>query len=235
MQLKYINLEEVDSTNDYVKRNADLLEDGTVVTAKRQTLGRGRMGRSFLSPEGGAYMTLLLKRVKKEIVEFITPMVAVAVAEAIEPFTLGKVQIKWVNDVLINGKKVCGILCESKYSCGEAEYVAVGIGINVNLPNGGFDKEIKETATSITETQNSNLIQEIIISVTNKFIKSYENFDAVQIVERYRKRDCLTGKTVTIRIGENTIEGEAVGINDKCNLIVKTIDGIKTVLSGTLH
>ena len=131
-------LDTVDSTNEYLKRNADKLNKNTVVVARTQTNGKGRLGRHFQSDDGGLYMSVFLKpHLSPEQSLFITPAAAVAVAKAVENVCKKQTEIKWVNDVYINSKKVSGILAESKIdSNGNAlEYVVLGIGINLFQQN----------------------------------------------------------------------------------------------------
>ena len=112
------------------------VDDGYVLIAKRQTQGRGRLGRSFLSEEGGLYMSLLLRpTLSPEDTALITPIAALAVAEAIEKHTAHTASIKWVNDVYCNGKKVCGILTEAKIDpvSLKTDFVIVGVGLNVYM------------------------------------------------------------------------------------------------------
>ena len=126
-------LEETTSTNDYIKKSSNL--DSAVVIAKKQTLGRGRLNRTFYSPENkGIYLSILVKpQLETKNSVKITTFTAVAVANAIEKVSGLKTQIKWVNDIFINGKKVCGILAEASQNFKESklDYAVIGIGINL--------------------------------------------------------------------------------------------------------
>ena len=131
-------LKEVDSTNTYLKNAAEKGEkDGSVIIAETQTAGRGRIGRNFYSDKGGLYMSILIRPdMPTERSLFITTGTAVAVSKAIEKTSGKSVGIKWVNDIFIGGKKVCGILTEgtSNFETGQLQYAVVGIGINVTEP-----------------------------------------------------------------------------------------------------
>ena len=146
-------LEEIDSTNRYVKQlGAAGAPEGRVVIANRQSAGRGRLGRSFFSPgEKGIYMSVLLRpEIELERAVLITSMAAVAVARAIERVSDIPAKIKWVNDIFLNRKKVCGILTESGINAetGKLEYAVLGIGVNVGSME--FPEELKGIATSVS-------------------------------------------------------------------------------------
>lgn len=137
----------VDSTNLYLRRLADTAADGTAVIAASQTAGRGRSGRSFLSPEGGLYLSVLLRpELAPERLPSLTPLAAVAVCRAVEAACGARCGIKWPNDVLLEGKKICGILFESVLGR-EKPCVIVGIGINANTAS--FPEELRAIAGSI--------------------------------------------------------------------------------------
>ena len=160
---------ELDSTNQYLKELAkEGAKAGTVIIANKQSAGRGRLGRSFFSPEGtGIYMSILLRpemELQKSV--RITSMAAVAVARAIERVSGIEAKIKWVNDIFLNGKKVCGILTESGINAitGTLEYAVLGIGINVGTIQ--FPEELKDIATSICNECNHTVTRtELIIEI----------------------------------------------------------------------
>ena len=144
----------IGSTNTALKERAAAGEsEGLVIVAGEQSAGRGRMGRRFYSPAGtGLYMSLLLRpECTAAECALLTPAAAVAAAEAFEAVTGRTVQIKWVNDVLLEGKKVCGILTEASLdaSRGRADWAVVGVGVNVLAPAEGFPQEIRDTAGAL--------------------------------------------------------------------------------------
>ncbi|PWM47238.1 MAG: biotin--[acetyl-CoA-carboxylase] ligase [Clostridiales bacterium] len=210
-----IYLDTVDSTNTYLKKLADDgAPDRTAVVSAMQTKGRGRMARSFYSPsESGLYMSVLLRAAAPET--DITTMAAVAVCRALEQQFDTKAEIKWVNDIFINHKKVCGILTEG-VSCGREFYAVLGIGINVFEPEGGFPEDIKQIAGSVCSlTPDKELIKQLANTILTEFFKIYENKN---YVEEYRRRCFVIGKTVILPDGE---KGTAVDVDDNINLIVK--------------
>jgi BirA family biotin operon repressor/biotin-[acetyl-CoA-carboxylase] ligase len=149
---KPVILEETDSTNRWLKEAAVKgAPDGTVVIARRQTSGRGRFDRSFSSPEGGLYYSQLKRNFPggDDLVK-ITQLVAVAVRRAIIESTGAEPQIKWINDLYLQGKKICGILCES-VSIGPENHIIVGIGINVNTRPEDLPGELQDKAGSLAQ------------------------------------------------------------------------------------
>ena len=149
---RVICLESVDSTNNYLKRNAGTLPAGTVCMANEQTGGRGRMGRTFQSPaDQGIYLSMLLRpEGTPEELMGITAMTAVAMCRAVEDVCALRPRVKWVNDLLLGGKKFCGILTEMSLEgeTGRIQYVIVGVGINVGEES--FPPELRDIATSLT-------------------------------------------------------------------------------------
>lgn len=230
---------ELTSTNDYLK-NAALCgaADRLCAVAIRQTHGKGRLGRSFFSPEGGLYMSLLIKRkIPVSAANFLTPTAAVAVANALEAKNSKKIGIKWVNDLYADGKKVCGILTESGISKNPEflDFAVVGIGINLNRPEGGFPEDIRERAgvafeEKIGEEQKTELIFEILErldKLTDKAITGDRGF-----VREYRERSVLIGREVEIVLPGEAYRAKVVGIDGDCALTVRTSDGEKKVFAG---
>lgn len=239
----------VDSTNNVLKQYAAEGEKrNMVLLTEKQSAGRGRRGRSFYSPEGtGLYLSLLLHPdVGPEEGTMLTTLTAVAAAKAIEK-TMGEpVQIKWVNDVWLRGRKISGILTEGSASLeeGRLEYVIVGIGINIYEPPGGFPEELKEVAGAVftshipRENFRNRLSAEFLIS----FMKYYENFPSKDYLEEYRNRLFVIGKRVRIITygGASCEDGaqtgreyaQVLGINDACHLQVRYDDGTVEFLSS---
>jgi len=189
-----IYLKTVDSTNTYLKQRANGLPDRTVVIAKSQTAGKGTRERSFISPEGGLYMSVLLKNV---VPDLLTVCAGVSVADAIAELDADKnPKIKWVNDVLINGKKVCGILTEAS----SGNYI-VGIGINIK-----HSDKLPDTATALGFEMPPEKILE-------KFFYYLDN----DVMDKYRAYSSVLSQR--IKFGER--EGIAAAILDNGNLKVK--------------
>lgn len=229
--------DELDSTNNYLKKLGSQGEkEAQLVIAQSQTGGRGRMGRSFYSPNGtGIYFSLLLHpeyAIEKSL--FLTVMAAVSVAETVMKYNKNGVKIKWVNDIYIDGKKVCGILTEGAInSDNKLDYAVVGIGINVISPDNGFADEIKDIATAIFPGKTEeNIKEKIIAEVVNRFFEMYNGFDT-DYVNRYKKYSYLTGKEINIISGEITRPATVLGITDDCHLRVKNEKGeIEEISSG---
>ncbi len=230
----------VTSTNSLLKELAASGEaEGKVLIAEEQSCGRGRMGRSFYSPEKtGIYMSILLRpNVTVDDSLFITTAAAVAVARSIEKITASSSTIKWVNDIYCNDKKVCGILTEAgiDFEGGGLEYAVLGIGINVGSPQGGFPDELKTIAAGIFDTNvyESDVRSKLIAEVLNSFFDYYDNLHGKTFLEEYRNRSFLLGKEVNIITGKEIQQGLAYDIDDKARLLVKMPDGeIKVLSSG---
>lgn len=230
--------EELDSTNNYLKKlGSQGKKETTLVIAESQTGGRGRMGRSFYSPNGtGIYFSLLLRpEIPTEKALNLTVMAAVAVAETVIKYSNGDVKIKWVNDVYIDGKKVCGILTEGAVNptTKMLDYAVVGIGINVIAPENDFPYEIKDIATSIfKENTEENVKEKIIAEVINRFLDMYYGKDT-DFVKRYKEYSYLTGKEINIISAENIRPAIVLSITDDCHLLVKNEnDEIEEISSG---
>lgn len=221
----FIGFEEIDSTNNYIKENWQNLPDLTVVTAEKQTAGRGRTGKSFESPKGtGAYFSLLLKNnISMEISKHLTVMAAVAVLDELKTVTQRDVKIKWVNDIYIDGKKVCGILTEGSVNPKKDiwNYAVIGIGINLVEPQNGFSSEIADTVTTVFESECNEAQKKKLINGIIKRIYAMVRGEDLSYIDRYRKNSYLHGKKINI-IRENSAEpATALFIDENCNLVVK--------------
>lgn len=225
-------LKETDSTNNDAKR---CMEEGgvhgTLIVAERQTAGRGRRGRLWESPEGTAiYMTIGMKpEFAPDKVSMLTLVMALSVAEAIEEQSGLEAGIKWPNDVVVNKRKVCGILTEMIL---EAEYircVVTGVGINVNQPS--MPEEIAQTATSLFIEKGEKLSRAALIeSVMRHFENNYDCFigslDLSELKEAYEARLANKDQLVRVLDPKGEYEGIARGIRCTGELIVELPDGI---------
>ena len=240
-----VNLEvrkSVTSTNTMLKKLAGGGEaEGKVLIAEEQTGGRGRLGRNFYSPSRtGLYMSVLLRpKVTVEDSLYITTSAAVSVAKAIEKVTGCAAEIKWVNDIFCNGKKVCGILTEAgvDFEGGGLEYCIVGIGINVARPQEDFPDEIKEIAGGIFEPNrySSNLRSKLAAEILNYFLGYYSEFSKKAFIDEYRKRSLLIGKEINIISGDQLQNARALEIDENARLVVQLPDGeIKALSSGEI-
>lgn len=230
---KIILLEETDSTNRVAKELAWQGEpEGTLVLANVQSAGRGRLGRNFYSPAGSGIYASLILRPNLEATQAlrITSCAAVAVARAIETVTALSPQIKWVNDVYINGRKVCGILTEASFS-GQGEQMQHAIlGIGVNVRKMQFPNELSGIATSLeNETKESVSRSRLLAEICNEFSVFYENIEKGTFLEESKRRSFVLGKQITVHTPDGTYEAKAVDLNEEGHLIVEK-DGIRECL-----
>lgn len=229
-------LEEVDSTNTYMKeRAADGAEDFSLVASRSQSAGRGRKNASFYSPKNsGVYFTVLIRNIDFTRARFLTAMAAVASAEGIEQVFGLKARIKWVNDVYIDGKKCVGILTESvtNMELNEIDYAVVGIGINVREPEGGFPEEIKNIAGACITAAKGNAAEDafnkVVAAVYTSLKKLYTNFDKARLNAEYVRRSYLDGKRVTVLTsGDEEYPATVKGIDEDFRLAVVTDAGVE--------
>lgn len=230
---KIIYFEETDSTNNEVKRHADA-KDGSVFIAEYQTAGKGRRGRIWESEAGAEILmsVLLMPNIPPEQIPALTAVAGLAVCRAIRSFGLDA-GIKWPNDIVINGKKLCGILCEM-FTMGESSKIAVGIGINANTKS--FDGELESKATSIyLQTGKRISREELTAAVLLELDKCYANFlknGFSSLLKEYSSL-CLTlEKKVEIVTGNSSYFAKAVGITMNGELLAETENGIKIINSG---
>ena len=231
-----ILLESVDSTNEYLKALArsSAPKDKTVVIAETQTNGKGTKNRSFISKKGGIYLSILIKPSLSGFdATAVTPMTAVAVSDAIEHISGKTTQIKWVNDVYLSDKKVCGILCESVIdACGKMPYIIVGIGVNLFKPEGDFPTEIKPIATSIFEDENTQIKENFIATLIDLFFNYYDKIGDKTFLEKYREKNLVLGKKINILTAQTPQKATALEIDDNCCLVVELPDKSKKILSS---
>ncbi len=220
--------EEIDSTNNEAKRKArELLYSPALFVTERQTSGRGRKDHAFYSPKTGLYLTVLLP-IQDEIeqIQKITCAAGVAVCGVIESLTGQHPMIKWVNDILIDGKKVCGILTEL-ITDEENLPRAVAVGIGLNLCTEDFPEEFRDRAGNIGEVNKNQLCGEIVRSLLFEYDHLREN----HFLKKYTERSLALGKIITYeRVGAiHTAKG--VSISNNGGLVVEE-DGILTTLSS---
>ena len=227
----------IDSTNNYLKAKAlENEKEGLTAIAARQTGGKGRLGRSFFSPpDSGLYISFLLRpdSPASEALK-ITTIAAVAVALAIEDAFGVETQIKWVNDVYINGKKICGILTEAAIDMesGGLEYAVCGIGINVYTPEGGFPDEIKEIAGAVLSEKTKNGRNKLAACLIKRFFELYENHDPHAYYDDYKKRLIWVGEQIYLIKGDKKTPAVMLGVDEECRLHVKFEDGSESFISS---
>lgn len=235
----YAVFETLDSTNSYIRRaEPNGLPDGYVVCALSQSAGRGRHGKSFISPAGGVYLsTIMCPAAAAEECACLTAWAAVAVCSAIEKVCGISPQIKWVNDLVLGSKKICGILSELAFDeNGGIKYVIIGVGVNANTPGEYFSGELSGIASSIFEetgifVDEAALAAEIALQLRNIASSFPEN--KADILEQYRSRCASLGKEVAVLLPEGEFTAFAENIDESFRLVVRGADGtLRTLLGG---
>lgn len=236
---KIVCFDKVESTNEVCKKlYFENAEEGTVVIADTQSTGRGRLGRNWTSkPKSGVYMSILLKPdINPAKLSSVTLCAGLAVCTALKEDFGINAGIKWPNDIVVDGKKICGILTEMSGQMQKVDFVVVGIGINVN--NESFPEEIQHKASSLYLLSGKKFKRSSIAkAVLNRFDKIYNIFEKEgfkPFKEEYETNCINIGKKVrVIKHGDESYEALAVGINDDGELTVKKDNGeITDVFSG---
>lgn len=238
--------ETLDSTNTYAKILAQKeFENGTVIVADQQNMGRGRLGRTWSSVKGkGIWMSILLKPdIIPSKIQIITLAAAVSIVRAIKELYNLEVKIKWPNDILLDGKKLSGILTEMSCSIEEINYLVLGIGININHISDDFPFELRDIATSIRKYyyekfnidkifSRSDIIKKVLISFEEIYkLITEKEFDV--IINEWRVNSCTLGKKIEVNDFSKKISGIALDIDDEGRLIFKKENGeIINILSG---
>jgi len=231
----FYNFDVLSSTNDKAREFAKEGKSSLVVVAERQEKGRGRFGREWSSSFGGLYMTILLhvKDINKS--RYLTFIAAISVARAVREISGLDVKVKWPNDVLVNGKKICGILTETV--SGKKSSALVGIGLNANQKK--FPRSIGNKATSLKIQTNKNYgikkISKLIIMEFNNLYSYYDKRNYGKIIEIWKKYSHTLGKTVKAKTLTGTYTGKAVDVDSDCNLVLRLNDGsVKKIVEGDI-
>ncbi len=229
---KVIGFAVLESTNSFAKKIAKSnCEDGTVIIAKRQRSGRGRLGREWYSDsDKGIWMSIVLKpQLLLEEVQVLTLGVSVAVVYAIRKTTNIFAGVKWPNDIIINNKKVCGILTEMSTKADKISYIVIGIGINVDHEYKDFPDDIRNIATSINIELKQNfdkdtLTKQILIEL-EKIYCMLKNYQSDEIIKLYRNYSVILGKQISFVLNGVENSGSVVDIKNNGALIVKCTNG----------
>lgn len=232
----------VTSTNTLLKEQAAAgAPEGTLLVALSQTAGRGRLGRTFHSPEGtGLYFSLLLRPTcAPEEALMLTVAIAAAATETIDALTGRLPGIKWVNDLYLDDRKLAGILTEAAISpeTGRLDYAVVGIGINVEEPENGFPSEIADIAGALYPNKKTpaELREQLVAGIVNRFYEYYEHLADREFFEYYRTHSCLIGREVLVTNLATDTEGRvarAIAIDEECHLVVEYEDGQREALQS---
>ncbi len=230
----------IDSTNRYLLGLGEKgFPEGTVAVADEQTAGRGRFGRRWEGePLSSLLFSVLLRPVflKRDEIFIITFGAGLAVAEALEKVARVKPELKWPNDVLLDGKKVCGILLESNFEGDNLKSLVLGAGLNVNQPD--FPAELKEKATSLfLATQRKFDREELFSGILTQFSLVYETLkagDLYSVMRRWRERSAMFGKTVELSIGDRKVRGILDQVTDEGEVLVRTSEGAQRFTAGEI-
>ena len=225
--MKVIKLENVNSTNSYAKSHIDDLQDFSVIYALEQTAGRGRLNRSWVDlGRGNLFMSIVLKPSDKfnDIYSNLTQYLSVCLCKVLETYNVHP-QIKWPNDVLINGKKIAGILSEAvMQNGGRFKGLVLGIGVNLNAKQTDIEQIPDKIATSLNIEINQNVdLEEFLSKLTDEFFKHYNEFLSKGfelIKEDYLKRNCFLNKELNIQIFDKIENGLAKSVTDNGELVL---------------
>ncbi len=225
----------IGSTNTEARLLADGgAQHGTLVISEQQTEGRGRRGKSFFSPSGtGIYMSIILRPDKSvSELQMITVATAVTVCKALEQLYGCQPKIKWVNDIFLNERKICGILTEAvmDMESGGLDCIVVGIGINCTTNEVDFPKELQGVAGSIGEKGMSR--SALAAEIYKEILRRFNELDNPDLIKEYRSRSMMQGKMVSFLMDGEEKRAKAIDINDVGNLIVRFQDGSQKVLCG---
>ncbi len=222
----------IDSTNEWAKELAKLgAEEGTVVVAEAQTDGHGRLGREWSSPEGGLWFSVVL-RPKMRASETIGLVFAagLAVAEVLREAYGLPVETRWPNDVLVHGKKICGILCEMHVTGNAAVFVLVGIGVNVNVDvKKVLPRSLQDCATSVQDELGKTVrLEELLRLLLERmeiFYDLYVKEDLVPVLEKWKKHARFIGQRVRVANETERVSGLALDVDSEGALVLKLEDG----------
>ncbi len=224
--------DEIDSTNLEARRIA---EEGDfqeqILLARAQTGGRGRLGRSFFSPNGGLYLSFLLKpHMSPSDAIRLTTAAAVATAQAIDDLCGRESGIKWVNDIYLDGKKICGILTEARFDALAMQYAVVGIGVNIEAPENGFPADIADRAGALFPFGKAphDAFEQLGYFIASEFLALYEKgLPMDEILPTYRRRSVVLGREIEVfrAVGGEGRRAIAESIDDLCRLLVRYEDG----------
>ncbi len=242
---KYVGRElycfnEIGSTNDMAARLTEKeVPEGTVVTAEKQTAGKGRLGRTWASPErSGLWFSVILRpKISPYHSPKLTFIAGLSVLDAIKKVTGEDAELKWPNDVMLRGKKLCGILTEMKAEMDIVNYLIIGIGINVNLSKNDLPESVRGRATSLKMELRKDVPRVKLLAEALKSLEEYYELFKQEgpepIIKKWKRKCATLGRKVKIQSGGELIEGIAEDIDGDCALLVRLADGtVKKAVTG---
>ena len=235
--------DKIDSTNKKAKELAvEGAEHGTLVVANEQFAGKGRYGRNFESPKDtGIYMSIILK--PKELSyrhpTTLTAYAGVVVSEVVKELTGKELGIKWVNDLYLSGKKVCGILTEAvtDFESGEMEWIVLGIGLNVSTAKESFSEEVKHRAGQIYQASEDKVNRNKLVgSIYQGILEAHLSLSEGEMMKRYREKSIVIGETVVVQRGNEESIVTIETIDDEGQLVIRNKQGnVETYNSGEIR
>lgn len=235
---KIIHFETIDSTNDYAKKIGSNENEGSVVISEEQTKGKGRLGKMWHSKSGeGIWMSIILKpEISPYKAPFITLIAGASIVEALKKLGVDA-KIKWPNDIIVNKKKVCGILTELSAEIQRINYIVVGIGMNVKTME--FEQEISNIATSLHKENYKLSRLEIVKGILVEFEKLYidyiKNNSQERVLDICRENSAIIGKDIYVIKGEEKELVKCLDINNDGNLVIQKKDKtIEQIISGEI-
>lgn len=229
-------MDECASTMDEaLARARDGAPDGTVVVAKRMTAGRGQHGHHWYSPEGGLYLSMVLRDVQDP--RFLTLALGNAVADVLEVAGVDP-GVKWVNDVLVGDRKIAGVLAEAESIGDRIDFIVAGIGVNVNGKRAELPADLRGLATTLEEELGVDQcipdLESFLLEAAAGWIDKVRRGDTDAVLETWRRRDALAGRRVRVTESGEDVAGTAEGVDDAGHLVVAAPDGTHTVAQGSV-
>lgn len=234
MKLQLSKFDVLESTNTTAVTAAkEGAPEGTVIVAERQTGGHGRLQREWSSPKGGLWFTIVLRpKIDPQFVAQVTLLAGVAVTKALRIlYKTDAIAIKWPNDLLLNKKKVCGMLSEMELDDKEnIKYAIIGIGVNVATETKSFPLELQQTATSLNESMQASLsCEEVLDAILREFTELYDEWQqngSAAMLQQWRSLNCTLGSMVKVKDDDQVIfAGTALAIDDQGAIVVSNNQG----------
>jgi BirA family biotin operon repressor/biotin-[acetyl-CoA-carboxylase] ligase len=239
---KVINFHEsVTSTNDIA---IDLAQggakEGTVVIANSQSRGQGRAGREFSSPNGGLYLSIILKPpLEPDEISSLPLVIGLSVSKAIQCTIFKEAKVKWPNDILVEDRKVAGILMSSKTGGRKVDHVVVGIGINLNTQMEDLPSELRDTAGSLKKISGKHIdpnefTRDLLYLLDLNYSRFLEG-QKEELLDQWSERAPMLGKEISVSTSKGILSGKALGIDQSGALILQTKKGMERIDSGDCH